>query len=346
MIAYPGGTQRLAEKICIVNAGGWGTALAVLLAKRGQEVQLWARRPELVAQLVATRENRDYLPGVLIPQGVEFTSDLEEAVTGASVVLVPAISRAMKEIAALLGPLVQPDQLVVHGSKGLEMDGQRRCSELLEVSLGEAHRGRVAALSGPNHAEEVSRGMPTATVVACPDMDVATRLQSALSTPTFRVYTNPDIVGVEICGAVKNVVALAAGMSDGLGFGDNSKAALITRTLAEISRLVVALGGEILTVAGLAGIGDIIVTCTSRHSRNRAAGEAIARGSSVEQVQAGTRMVVEGIPATRAILRLSERVGVEMPIARQVHAVLFEGVSPQEGMTQLMTRESTSEPWV
>ena len=179
--------------------------------------------------------------------------------------------------------------------------------------------------------------MPTATVVACPDAEAAKALQAALSTRTFRVYTNPDIVGVELCGAVKNVVALAAGMSDGLGYGDNSKAAMITRTLAEIGRLVVRMGGEPITVAGLAGIGDIIATCTSRHSRNRAAGEAIAQGRSVAEVQASTPMVVEGIPSADAILKLAERMGVEMPITRQVHAVLFEGISPQQGLAQLMT---------
>ena len=268
------------------------------------------------------------------------------AVAGASTVVIAAISRFMGELSERLGPLLSPDQLVVHGSKGLDEETLRRGSELLESSLGAGFRGRVAAMSGPNHAEEVSRGIPTATVVACSDAEVARRLQAILSTRTFRVYTNSDLVGVELCGAAKNVVALAAGMSDGLGYGDNSKAALITRSLAEIGRLVDRMGGRASTVAGLAGIGDIIATCTSRHSRNRAAGEALARGRTVAEVQAGTPMVVEGFPAARACLRLAREKGVEMPITRQVHGVLFEGISPQQGLAHLMAREFAAEPWM
>ncbi len=336
----------MSERICIINAGGWGTALAVLLAGKGHSVRLWARRAELAERIAATRENPDYLPGVRIPENVHTTPSMEEALEGCSVVLVPAISRAMKAIAGQLGPLVSDRQLVVSGSKGLDWETLQTGTQQLESALGAAHQGRVAAISGPNHAEEVSRGIPTATVVACRDEEVARRLQPILATRSFRVYTNPDVLGVELCGAVKNVVALAAGMSDGFGYGDNAKAALITRSLAEIGRLVVEMGGEPSTVAGLAGIGDLIATCTSRHSRNRAAGEAIARGKSVEEVQAGSPMVVEGIPATRAALRLAQLKGVEMPITRQVHAVLFEGISPQEGLARLMGREFTSEPWM
>ncbi len=336
----------MSEKICIINAGGWGTALAVLLAGKGYQIRLWTRRPELAERIALTRENPDYLPGVRIPDNVRPTSSMEEAVEDATAVLVPAISRSMRDLAARLAPLVSRDQMVASGSKGLDLESHRRMTELLEEALGDPHRGKVAAISGPNHAEEVSRGIPTATVVACRDTEVALRLQSLLSTRSFRVYTNPDVVGVELCGALKNVVALAAGMSDGLGYGDNAKAALITRSLAEIGRLVVEMGGEPITVAGLAGIGDLIATCTSRHSRNRAAGEAIARGKTVEDIQAASPMVVEGIPATRAVLTLAREKGVEMPITRQVHAVLFEGISPPEGLARLMGRESTSEPWM
>ena len=336
----------MSEKVCIINAGGWGTALAILLAGKGYDVALWARRQELAERIARTRENPDYLPGVRVPDGVHPTASMEEAVGGSRVVLVPAISGAMRELSLRLAPLVTPSMLIASGSKGLDPETLRRGTELLEEALGGPHRGRVAAISGPNHAEEVSRGIPTATVVACRDKDVACALQSVLSTPTFRVYTNPDVVGVELCGAVKNVVALAAGISDGLGYWDNAKAALITRSLAEIARLVSVMGGERATVAGLAGIGDLIATCTSRHSRNRAAGEAIARGMSVDEVRAASPMVVEGIPATRAVLRLAREKGVEMPITTQVHAVLFEGISPQEGLARLMARGSTSEPWM
>lgn len=336
----------MSEKVCIVNAGGWGTALSVLLASKGCEVRLWARRPELARSLAAGRENHDYLPGVKLPENVLVTSDLSKAVDGASVVLVTVISRYLRGIADMLAPLVSSDQLVAHGSKGLDPDSLRRGSEILEASLGDAHRGRVAAVSGPNLAREVAALMPTATVVACRDDGVARQLQGVLSAPSFRVYTNPDIIGVELCGAVKNVVALAAGMADGFGYGDNSKAAIITRSLAEIGRLVARMGGNPMTVAGLAGIGDIVATCTSHQSRNRAAGEAIARGRSVAEVQASTPMVAEGIPAAEAFLKLAERSGTEMPITRQVHAVLFEGISPQQGLAQLMGREFTSEPWM
>ncbi len=338
--------MKVDEKICVLNAGGWGTALAVLLAGKGYDVWLWARRPELARQIAATRENPSYLPGVTIPRGVLATPDLAEAVVDSSVVVVATIFRGLRELAPRLGALLKPDQLVVCAAKGLDEETMRRGSQLLEAGLPAEHRGRVTALSGPNHAEEVSRGIPTATVVASRSEEIALRVQGVLSAASFRVYTNPDIVGVELCGALKNVVAIAAGMSDGLGYGDNSKAALITRSLAEIGRLVVEEGGQPYTVAGLAGIGDIIATCTSNHSRNRAAGEAIARGKSVEQVIAGSPMVVEGIPTTRAVLKLAQQKGVEMPITRQVHAVLFEGVSPQQGMAQLMMRESTSEPWM
>jgi glycerol-3-phosphate dehydrogenase (NAD(P)+) len=337
---------KVDEKICVLNAGGWGTALAVLLAGKGYEVDLWARRPELARQIALDRENPNYLSGVAIPRNVRPTSDLSEAVNGSSIVVVATIFRGLRELAPRLAALVQPDQLVVCAAKGLDEETLRRGSQILEAELPVDQRGRVVALSGPNHAEEVSRGIPTASVVASEDEEAALRAQAFLSAATFRVYTNPDIVGVELCGALKNVVAIAAGMSDGLGYGDNAKAALITRSLAEISRLVVEEGARPYTVAGMAGIGDIIATCTSHHSRNRAAGEAIARGKSVDQVIASSPMVVEGIPTTRAILKLARRKGVEMPITRQVHAVLFEGISPRQGMAKLMMRESTSEPWM
>ena len=336
----------MGERICIVNAGGWGTALAVLLGSKGYEVRLWARRRDLAEEIATSRENPSYLPGVRLPDNIWPTADLEWAVSGATVVVVAAISRFIKDLAPMLGPLLKPDQLVISGSKGLDEASLMRATEQLEAWAGSTHRGRIAALSGPNHAEEVSRGIPTATVVACRDEAVAKQLQQILATGSFRVYTNPDIVGVELCGTVKNVVAIAAGMSDGLGYGDNAKAALLTRSLAEIGRLVVSMGGRASTVAGLAGIGDIIATCTSKHSRNRAAGEAVARGSTVEQVRSRSPMEVEGFPATRSIHKLARLKGVEMPITEQVYAILFEGLSPQKGLAQLMTRDCTSEPWM
>jgi glycerol-3-phosphate dehydrogenase (NAD(P)+) len=336
----------VAERVCVVNAGGWGTALSALLAAKGCEVWLWARRPEMAELMASRRENTSYLPGVALAANVHPTSNLEEALRGSSVIVVTPISRAMRSVARALSPLVSPEQLVVHGSKGLDPESLMTGRQVLEEELGPAFRDRVAVISGPNHAEEVGRGIPAATVVACRDEVVAQTLQGVLATRTFRVYTNTDVLGVELCGVLKNIITLVAGMSDGLGYGDNSKAAIITRGLAEFGRFVAAMGGDPFTVVGLAGIGDIIASCTSRFSRNRAAGEAIARGKTAAEVQAATPMVIEGIPATWTVSKLAAAKGVQMPITEQLHAVLFQGISPQQGLAQLMTREFTSEPWM
>jgi glycerol-3-phosphate dehydrogenase (NAD(P)+) len=329
--------------VVVLNAGGWGTALAALLANGGHEVRLWARRQELADQLAAARENAAYLPGVTLPLPVRPTADLEAAVAGCEVALLTPISRGMRDLAKRLAGILPPDALVVHGTKGLEVDSLARMSVVLEQELASEQRGRVGVLSGPTHAEEVGRGVPTAAVVACADSGVARALQAVLNGRSFRVYTNPDVVGVELCGALKNVVALAAGMSDGLGGGDNAKAALMTRSLAEIGRLVRAAGGRAETVAGLAGIGDLVATCTSAHSRNRRTGELIGRGKTLEQVLAESRQVVEGAPATRAAVVLAARWGVEMPIATLTHAILFGGLAPLEALAELMARDPTEE---
>jgi len=259
------------------------------------------------------------------------------------VVVMAPISSYVRPLARALAPHLPPGALVVHGTKGLEQGTLLTCAQVIEEELPAPFRGRVAALSGPTLAAEVSRGIPTAAVVACPDLGVARAVQALFLGSRFRLYTNSDRIGVELCGALKNVVALAAGGCDGLGFGDNAKAALITRSLAEIWRLVEAAGGKLLTVAGLAGLGDVVATCTSRHSRNRWAGEQMARGWSVERIRAATPMVIEGIPATQATLALAARHGVEMPIAAAVQAVLFEGRSPAEMIEALMGREPTGE---
>ena len=332
-------------EVAVLNAGGWGTALAVVLARAGHTVRLWARRPEQAAALTRSRVNEAYLPDVELPAAVWATSELEAAVAGCTAVVVVPISAALRELAQRLSAHLPDDALVVHGTKGLERETLLRLSEVIESELRPAHRGRVAALSGPTHAEEVGRGIPAAAVVASPDGESATALQSILNGPTFRVYTNTDIVGVEMCGALKNVVALATGIGDGLGGGDNARAALITRSLAEIGRLVVAAGGRAETVAGLAGVGDLVATCTSRHSRNRRAGEQLGRGVLLERVLAESPQVVEGVPATRAALALARRYGVMMPIVEQAHAVLFEGRDPRDAMIELMARDPTAEQW-
>lgn len=332
-------------KVVVLNAGGWGTALAIVLARNGHEVWLWARRPEQAARLAVDRVNEAYLPGVPLPDGIRPTADLAEAVDGCAAAILAPISAGLRELAHRLGPLLPDDAQVVHGTKGIERDSLMRLSQVVESELRPAHRGRVAALSGPTHAEEVGRGVPTAAVVACADHAAAEALQAILTSQTFRIYTNTDIVGVELCGALKNVVALATGVGDGLGGGDNGRAALMTRSLAEIGRLVVAAGGRAETVAGLAGVGDLVATCTSRHSRNRRAGELIGQGVPLEQVLSHTAQVVEGVPATRAALALAQRYGVHMPIVDQANAVLFEGRDPRTALAELMARDPTAEGW-
>jgi len=331
------------HSIAVVNAGGWGTALAAKLANQGYEVRLWARRHEQAARISADRENRAYLPYVGIAPSVQVTSDLAAAVADADVVVVAVIASYMREIGELLADLLDPRVLLVHGTKGLEPETWKRPSVVLAESLGDQARRRIAVLAGPNHAEEVARQLPTAAVLACEDEEAAGRLQNVLSTPWFRVYTNTDVAGVELCSAAKNVIAIAAGIGDGLGYGDNSKAALITRGLAEIWRLIEQYGGAFATVAGLAGVGDLVATCTSRHSRNRWAGEQIGRGRNADEVLRSTPMVVEGVPASRGVIALARAADVDMPICAGVHRVLFEGQRPDDALRELLARGWTSE---
>ena len=328
--------------LAVVNAGGWGTALSVLLGNAGHEVRLWCRRAALAEDIGRTRENQVYLPGVRIPASVRPSAAIDEVVSGATAVFLVPISRAMREVARLVAPHLGPGVPVVHASKGLEFPSLNWLSEVAGQELG-IDGGRVAALSGPTHAEEVGRGLPTAAVVTCGDASVATVFQDLLHGPTFRVYTSTDLVGVELCGALKNVIALATGASDGLGYGDNARAALITRSLVEIGRLVQAAGGDPRTVAGLAGLGDVVATCTSRHSRNRWAGEQIGRGRDPAEVVASTPKVIEGIPAARAAVQLAARYGVDLPVCMQVDQVLNHGAPVQDITSRLMGREPRTE---
>ena len=329
--------------IAVLNAGGWGTALACVLAQEADGVALWARRAELAAELRHERENRTYLLGVPLPPSLEVTDDLAAAVADRRVLIVAAPMRGLRELGRRLAPLLSPDVLLLIGTKGLELDTWRRPSEVLAAELGPAAGGRLAALSGPNHSEEVARGLPTASVVACADAAAARTLQAAMVTPSLRLYTSADLVGVELCGAAKNTIALAAGVADGLRCGDNGKAALITRSLAELGRLVAAYGGQAGTVAGLAGVGDLIATCTSRHSRNRWAGEQLGQGRSLDAVLGSTPMVVEGVPTTRGVVALARAAGVEMPISEAVYRVLYEGQPPAAAIGDLLGRAPTAE---
>lgn len=331
----------MSEKVTVIGAGGWGTATAIMLAKKGFAVKLWARRTELSQQISTTRENTDYLPGVVLPANIEITSDLEKAATRCSYLVLATPTKAIRETITRAAPHISGDTVVVSLSKGLERSTLLRCSQVIAEVLGS--EDRVAVLSGPNHAEEVARDIPTATVAAAYDLGVAEMVQDLFMAPKFRVYTNSDIIGVELAGALKNIIALGAGICDGLGFGDNTKAALMTRGIAEITRLGVAMGANPLTFAGLAGIGDLIVTCTSKHSRNWRAGYALGRGETLDQVMERTGMVVEGVYTTEVAAQLAEREEVVMPITAALKEVLFEGKSPQLAVTELMVRDKTDE---
>jgi glycerol-3-phosphate dehydrogenase (NAD(P)+) len=323
--------------IAVIGAGSWGTALAVHLARGGARVRLWARSREIVEAIGARRRNPWYLPDVDLPSGVEATADAGAALDSARLVLVAVPSEFFAATLARLGPVTVP---VVSATKGFEPGRHRRMSEVVAAQWPGA---AVAVLSGPTFAREVALAQPTAAVIASRDDALATDLQARLGSREFRLYTNRDVVGVEVGGALKNVIALATGLADGLGLGENARAALVTRGLAEITRLAVALGGQPATLAGLAGLGDLVLTATGTLSRNRALGMALARGASRASAEHATRMVAEGVPTVTAALALAARHGVRLPIAAEVGAVLFEGKSPAEALASLLERAATRE---
>lgn len=323
----------------ILGAGAWGTALACLLSSRGQPTVLWARRAEMAKALQDDRENRAYLPAVPLPPALRITADLGEAVGGAGLVLFAVPAQHLRTIATRVAPSLRDAPLSVSTAKGLEVATGSRMTEVLAACLPASCAGRLAALSGPTFATEVSRGLPAAAVVAAPDAAVGAAVQHVLSGPTFRLYVTTDLLGVELAGAVKNVVAIAAGVADGLALGASARASLITRGLAELSRLGRALGARPETFAGLAGMGDLILTCSSDLSRNRTVGLELGRGRGLPEILAGRRTVAEGVETARAVKALAARLGVETPICAQVHAILFEGRPPRDALNLLMTRE-------
>lgn len=329
-------------RVAIFGAGSWGTALSIALAGARRAVRLWARRPEAAAVMRQTRHNPTYLPDASFPEAVEVTADLQAAAESADLWVVATPSQAVRAMAERLAPLAQDALTVVSVAKGIENETLMTTTQVLADVLPSPPDGppreRLGVVYGPSHAEEVAAAMPTTIVAAAPVLEVAEHIQEAFMTPRLRVYANTDLVGVEVAGAVKNVLAIAAGISDGVGYGDNAKAALITRGLAEIRRLGCAMGGRAQTFAGLAGIGDVVVTCTSRHSRNRALGQQIGRGYSLDEVEAEMEMVAEGVRTTVSVRQLAHEHGVEMPITEAVHAVLFEGADPTERVHALMTR--------
>ena len=327
-----------ATHIAVLGAGSWGTALAISLADGGHAVTLWARRPEAADEIRATRRN-PYLPQGEIPASVRVTSDIEAAVEGADVWLVAVPSQSVRSVVGPLADRLGAETVVVSVAKGIENETLLTTSAVLRAVLPDVDVRRVGVLYGPSHADEVAENRPTSVVAAFPEADAAERVQALFMRPTLRVYTNTDLVGVEIGGSVKNVMAVAAGMSDGLGLGDNAKAALVTRGLAEITRLGLALGADAHTFAGLAGLGDLVVTCFSGHSRNRAFGERVGRGESLDHALDASTMVVEGVRTTASVRALAKRHGVEMPITEAVHAILFEGLAPAEAVAALMARD-------
>ncbi len=324
--------------MAVVGAGSWGTALSLILGNAGWRVRLWARRSEIASAIQRERRNPDYLSEYVLPSAVEATADLRDAVAGARMVILAVPSDGMREICVELADRLQEDQGIVSASKGLEHETGRRLSEVIAEILGEGRGERIAVLSGPNLAPEVAAGVATASVAACADGAFAAEAQAALSTSRFRVYTNRDVLGVELGGALKNIIAIGAGASDGLGFGDNTKATLMTRGLAEMTRLGVALGARADTFRGLSGMGDLVATCATRKSRNYRLGFEVARGRKLAEVLAEMNQVAEGVETTRAAQALAARANVEMPITAAVHSVLFEGASAAEAVRVLMER--------
>ena len=332
----------MTRPVAVIGAGAWGTALACLLAEKGARVRLWAFEPEVSAGIVANHENKLYLPGVSLPAALETTTSLEETAFGVELVVFVVPSHAAARVAAALAPHVPAGVPVITATKGIEPENLRLMSTLLEETL-QARRGPVFALSGPSFAVEVCRHLPTAVVLAGPPGSQAETLQRLFMTAAFRVYLGADPIGVQLGGALKNVVALAAGVVDGLGLGHNSRAALITRGLAEMVRLGAAMGADPRTFAGLSGMGDLVLTCTGALSRNRSVGVQLGQGKKLADILAGVRTVAEGVSTAKAAKALAERHHVEMPIVREVCAVLFEGKDPRRAVADLMERAARPE---
>jgi glycerol-3-phosphate dehydrogenase (NAD(P)+) len=329
-------------KVAVIGAGSWGTTLASLVA-RNAEVVLWALEPEIPHHIHEHHTNPLYLPGIPLDERLRATTGLEDALGSADAVISAVPSEYLRSVMQQAEPFMPTDVPILSVTKGIERVSLKRPTEVIADVLSHHDRARVGVLSGPNIARDVAEGQPAATVVAMPDQASARSMQGLIMTPSFRVYTNPDVVGCELGGAVKNVIALAAGMADGLGFGDTTKAALITRGLAELTRLGVQLGGRPLTFLGLAGNGDLIVTCVSHRSRNHHVGEQLGRGRALDAILGEMNMVAEGVKSAPAVLELAHREGVVMPICEQVGAVLFEGRSPTDALRELMTRDPAAE---
>lgn len=327
-------------KIAVIGSGSWGSAITYLLSQNGHDVCLWSWKKEECEALSRDKENKEFLPGVMLDKNVTFTNDMKAAVADASLIVMASPSHAVRGVAKMLSECIAPNQLVLSIAKGLEPDTLMRLSEVIREEIDGV---QLAVMSGPSHAEEVGHAMATANVVAADDIETAHIIQDIFMSPVFRVYTSDDMLGVEIGGAIKNVIALAAGIAVGLGCGDNASAALMTRGIAEISRLGTAMGAKFETFGGLTGIGDLIVTCMSTHSRNRRAGVLIGQGKTPEEATREVHMVVEGVNACLAAYDLAKKYNVSMPITECAHMILFKGLSAKEGIAMLMGREKRAE---
>jgi len=326
------------KPIGIIGAGGWGIALAKLLSDKGEQVTLWCHGAESYRELLENRESRTYLAGILLPSSIKFTRSIGTAVTDKSLIICAVPSHTVRGVMASASSYVSSQATVLCGTKGLEEESLKTMGEVLAEIFGDPQRQRHAFLSGPTFAIEVARGLPAAVTVAARHEDIARDIQEIMSTRNFRVYTSTDIVGVQMGGVIKNIIAIAAGISDGLNLGHNARAALITRGLAEMTRLAIRMGADPMTLAGLPGLGDLVLTCAGDLSRNRKVGIQIAQGKSVQEITQGTRMVAEGIRNTRSVYMLARKLGAEMPIVEQMYKVIHEGKKPAEAVRDLMQR--------
>jgi len=329
-------------KISVIGSGGWGIALTILLHKNGHELTVWSFDKKEAEELKITRENKAKLANILLPEDIVVTDDLKEAVDNKDVLILAVPSKAIRSVSKSLKDIIKDNQIIVNVAKGLEEDTLKTMTDIIEEEL-KGKNPQVAVLSGPSHAEEVGKGIPTTCVVSAHNKELTLYLQNIFMNPSFRVYTSPDMLGVEIGGALKNVIALAAGIADGLNYGDNTKAALITRGIKEISLLGVAMGGEQSTFYGLTGLGDLIVTCASMHSRNRRAGILLGQGKTLDEAIKEVNMVVEGVYSAKSALMAAKKYNVEIPIIEQVNAVLFENKNAAEAVNELMIRDKKLE---
>lgn len=336
----------MSKRITVIGAGSWGTALAISLASSGAAVTLWARREALANDMKRTRLNAEYLDCATIPESIQITSDLENAARDAEMWVFATPSQSIREVGARVASLVTKDLLIVSVAKGIENKTLKLSSEVLAEVLPGADPQKIGVLYGPSHAEELAQGLPTTVVASALSEAAAREIQQAFTSAMMRVYVNTDLIGVQIGGSVKNVMAIAAGISDGVGFGDNSKAAIVTRGMAEIRRLGQAMGARAETFFGLSGIGDLVVTCMSGLSRNRYLGEQIGKGRTLAEIQAEMKMVAEGVRTTESIIALARRYDIEMPISEAVYAILFEGKKPLDAVSELMNRTAKKEDWL